>query len=156
MSTSLFCRRPRAECVDVHRTHCRLIRRQPLCVHCSGHCVSLGSFTWWRKRKRYSPLPVSTLLCLTLCAHLIPIVLDMLEEIGTVVRIFSIILLPIYFDYFVLQDQIPHYITLAKSRTSSFRLWGFGHRVYKSRDPRAKIMQKVAHSVLSQIGTLIT
>ena len=51
--------------------------------------------------------------------------LKMLAEIGTV-------------------DRIPEYIKRAKDKNDSFRLMGFGHRVYKNYDPRAKIMQKTA------------
>ena len=49
--------------------------------------------------------------------------LKMLQEIGTV-------------------DRIPEYIAKAKDKNDPFRLMGFGHRVYKNYDPRAKIMQK--------------
>ena len=40
----------------------------------------------------------------------------------------------------------------AKDKTSSFRLMGFGHRVYKNYDPRAKVMQKTCHEVLDALG----
>ena len=59
--------------------------------------------------------------------------LKMLGEIGTV-------------------ERIPEYIKRAKDKNDSFRLMGFGHRVYKNYDPRAKIMQKTAHEVLSELG----
>jgi citrate synthase len=59
--------------------------------------------------------------------------LTMLEEIGTV-------------------DRIPEYIKRAKDKNDSFRLMGFGHRVYKNYDPRAKIMQKTCHEVLEAVG----
>ena len=59
--------------------------------------------------------------------------LKMLAEIGTV-------------------DRIPHFVARAKDKNDSFRLMGFGHRVYKNYDPRAKIMQKTAHEVLTEIG----
>ncbi len=59
--------------------------------------------------------------------------LKMLEEIGTV-------------------KNIPKYIARAKDKNDSFRLMGFGHRVYKNYDPRAKIMQKRCHEVLEQTG----
>jgi len=58
--------------------------------------------------------------------------LNMLEEIGTV-------------------DRIPEYIAKAKDKTSGFRLMGFGHRVYKNYDPRAKVMQKTCHQVLDEL-----
>jgi citrate synthase len=58
--------------------------------------------------------------------------LNMLEEIGTV-------------------DRIPEYIKKAKDKTSGFRLMGFGHRVYKNYDPRAKVMQKTCHQVLDAL-----
>jgi citrate synthase len=59
--------------------------------------------------------------------------LNMLREIGTV-------------------DNIPKYIARAKDKNDSFRLMGFGHRVYKNYDPRAKIMQRTAHDVLNELG----
>ena len=59
--------------------------------------------------------------------------LKMLEEIGSV-------------------DNIPKYIAKAKDKNDPFRLMGFGHRVYKNYDPRAKIMQKTTHEVLAELG----
>jgi len=59
--------------------------------------------------------------------------LNMLEEIGTV-------------------DRIPEYIRKAKDKDDPFRLMGFGHRVYKNYDPRAKVMQKTCHEVLETLG----
>jgi citrate synthase len=59
--------------------------------------------------------------------------LMMLQEIGTV-------------------DRIPEYIKRAKDKNDSFRLVGFGHRVYKSYDPRARIMRKTCHEVLDAVG----
>ena len=59
--------------------------------------------------------------------------LNMLEEIGST-------------------DRIPEYIARAKDKDDPFRLMGFGHRVYKKYDPRAKIMQKTCHEVLDAIG----
>jgi len=59
--------------------------------------------------------------------------LTMLEEIGSV-------------------DRIPEYIQRAKDKNDPFRLMGFGHRVYKNYDPRAKIMQKTCHEVLDAVG----
>jgi citrate synthase len=59
--------------------------------------------------------------------------LKMLEEIGTV-------------------DRIPEYVAKAKDKSSGFRLMGFGHRVYKNYDPRAKAMQVQAHAVLNELG----
>ena len=58
--------------------------------------------------------------------------LNMLEEIGTV-------------------DRIPEYIEKAKDKSSGFRLMGFGHRVYKNYDPRAKVMQKTCYEVLDAL-----
>src|SRR2546423_5338006 len=49
-------------------------------------------------------------------------------------------------------DRIPEYIKRSKDKNDSFRLTGFGHRVYKHYDPRAKIMQKTAHEVLAETG----
>ena len=48
-------------------------------------------------------------------------------------------------------DRIPEYIAKAKDKTSGFRLMGFGHRVYKNYDPRAKVMQKTCHQVLDAL-----
>jgi citrate synthase len=59
--------------------------------------------------------------------------LKMLEEIGTV-------------------DRIPEYVQRAKDKNDPFRLMGFGHRVYKNYDPRAKAMQVQCHAVLDEIG----
>ncbi|MEE9589238.1 MAG: citrate synthase, partial [Hyphomicrobiaceae bacterium] len=59
--------------------------------------------------------------------------LNMLEEIGTA-------------------DRIPEYVERAKDKDDPFRLMGFGHRVYKSYDPRAKVMQKTTHEVLDTLG----
>jgi citrate synthase len=59
--------------------------------------------------------------------------LEMLKEIGTV-------------------DRIPEYVAKAKDKTSGFRLMGFGHRVYKNFDPRAKVMKESADEVLSLLG----
>jgi citrate synthase len=49
-------------------------------------------------------------------------------------------------------ERIPEYIKRAKDKNDSFRLMGFGHRVYKNYDPRAKIMQKTCHEVLNEMG----
>jgi len=57
-------------------------------------------------------------------------VLNMLDEIGTV-------------------ERIPEYIAKAKDKNDPFRLMGFGHRVYKNFDPRATIIRKTCHEVLS-------
>ncbi|MFW2436234.1 MAG: citrate synthase [Parvibaculales bacterium] len=59
--------------------------------------------------------------------------LDMLSEIGTV-------------------DKIPEFVARAKDKNDPFRLMGFGHRVYKNYDPRARVMQKTCHEVLSELG----
>ncbi len=59
--------------------------------------------------------------------------LQMLAEIGSV-------------------DRIPEYIARAKDKNDPFRLMGFGHRVYKNYDPRARIMQKTTHEVLEVLG----
>jgi citrate synthase len=60
-------------------------------------------------------------------------VLEMLEEIGT-------------------PDRIPEFVKRAKDKNDQFRLMGFGHRVYKSYDPRAKVMQKICEEVLHEVG----
>jgi citrate synthase len=49
-------------------------------------------------------------------------------------------------------ERIPEFIRRAKDPKDSFRLMGFGHRVYKHYDPRAKIMQKTCHEVLRELG----
>jgi citrate synthase len=49
-------------------------------------------------------------------------------------------------------DKIPMYVAKAKDKNDPFRLMGFGHRVYKNYDPRARIMQKTAHEVLNELG----
>ncbi len=59
--------------------------------------------------------------------------LKMLEEIGTV-------------------DKIPGFIAKVKDKSSNVRLMGFGHRVYKNYDPRAKILQASAHEVFAALG----
>ena len=59
--------------------------------------------------------------------------LNMLKEIGDV-------------------ENIPKYIEKAKDKKDPFKLMGFGHRVYKNYDPRAKVMQKTCHEVLNEIG----
>jgi citrate synthase len=58
-------------------------------------------------------------------------VLTMLDEIGSV-------------------DQVPDYVKAAKN--GDFRLMGFGHRVYKNYDPRAKVIQQLAHDVFEVTG----
>ncbi len=59
--------------------------------------------------------------------------LKMLQEIGSV-------------------KKIPEFIARAKDKNDPFRLMGFGHRVYKNYDPRAKIMQKTCHEVLKELN----
>src|SRR6266550_629967 len=49
-------------------------------------------------------------------------------------------------------DRIPEYIKRAKDKNDPFRLMGFGHRVYKHYDPRAKIMRETCHEVLEELG----
>ena len=44
-----------------------------------------------------------------------------------------------------------HYINMAKDKDNAFRLMGFGHRIYKNYDPRAKIIQKIAHEYLAKL-----
>jgi citrate synthase len=48
-------------------------------------------------------------------------------------------------------ERIPEFIAKAKDKSSGFRLMGFGHRVYKNYDPRAKVMQKTCHEVLDAL-----
>jgi len=59
--------------------------------------------------------------------------LKMLEEIGDV-------------------SKVPEYIKRAKDKNDSFKLMGFGHRVYKNFDPRAKLMRETCHEVLNELG----
>jgi citrate synthase len=49
-------------------------------------------------------------------------------------------------------DHIKDFITKVKDKNSNVRLMGFGHRVYKNYDPRAKIMQETCHEVLKELG----
>ena len=49
-------------------------------------------------------------------------------------------------------DNIPAFIEKVKDKNSGVKLMGFGHRVYKNFDPRAKIMQKTCHEVLAELG----
>nr|WP_295379972.1 citrate synthase [Pseudoxanthomonas sp.] len=60
-------------------------------------------------------------------------VLKMLEEIGT-------------------PDKVDSAVAKAKDKESGFRLMGFGHRVYKNFDPRAKIIREMTHKVLGELG----
>jgi citrate synthase len=48
--------------------------------------------------------------------------------------------------------NIPKYVAKARDRDDPFRLMGFGHRVYKNFDPRAKIIREMCHKVLKQMG----
>ncbi|MBH9702899.1 citrate (Si)-synthase, partial [Burkholderia cepacia] len=49
-------------------------------------------------------------------------------------------------------EHIPEFVRRAKDKNDSFRLMGFGHRVYKNYDPRAKLMQETCKEVLSALG----
>ncbi|MGI9481846.1 MAG: citrate synthase [Hyphomicrobiales bacterium] len=49
-------------------------------------------------------------------------------------------------------SNIPEYVDRAKDKDDPFRLMGFGHRVYKNYDPRARIMQETCHDVLKTLG----
>lgn len=60
-------------------------------------------------------------------------VLNMLEEIGD-------------------SSHIPEYVARAKDKNDPFRLMGFGHRVYKNYDPRAKLMRQTCHEVLDELN----
>jgi citrate synthase len=60
-------------------------------------------------------------------------VLEMLEDIGTV-------------------DNIDKFLARVKDKDGGARLMGFGHRVYKNFDPRAKIIREMCHKVLSRLG----
>jgi citrate synthase len=59
--------------------------------------------------------------------------LRMLQEIGSI-------------------DRVPEYVKRAKDKNDSFRLMGFGHRVYKNYDPRAKVMREQCYAVLEELG----
>jgi len=48
--------------------------------------------------------------------------------------------------------NIPEFVRRAKDKNDPFRLMGFGHRVYKNYDPRAKVMQQTCHEVLKELG----
>ena len=50
------------------------------------------------------------------------------------------------------KDNIPKFIEKAKDKNDPFRLMGFGHRVYKNTDPRAKVLKKSADEVLAELG----
>ena len=60
-------------------------------------------------------------------------VLNMLSEIGS-------------------KDKIMEYVNKAKDKDDPFRLFGFGHRVYKNYDPRASVMRETCHEVLDLLG----
>jgi citrate synthase len=60
-------------------------------------------------------------------------VLDMLENIGDV-------------------KEVDKFVARAKDKNDRFRLMGFGHRVYKRYDPRARLIRKIAHDLLEQVG----
>ncbi|WP_305907914.1 citrate synthase [Methylomarinum sp. Ch1-1] len=49
-------------------------------------------------------------------------------------------------------ENISHYLEKAKDKNDPFRLMGFGHRVYKNYDPRAKLMRQTCHEVLDELG----
>ncbi len=49
-------------------------------------------------------------------------------------------------------DDVKKYVAMAKDKASGFRLMGFGHRVYKSYDPRAKVIKKLCDKVLAKMG----
>jgi citrate synthase len=49
-------------------------------------------------------------------------------------------------------ERVPEFVARAKDKNDPFRLMGFGHRVYKNYDPRAKVMQETCHEVLSELG----
>ncbi len=49
-------------------------------------------------------------------------------------------------------ENIPKYLTQVKDKSSHFKLMGFGHRVYKNFDPRAKLMRETCHEVLGELG----
>ena len=50
------------------------------------------------------------------------------------------------------KDNIAEYVAKARDRDDPFRLFGFGHRVYKNFDPRAKVLRETCHQVLDDLG----
>jgi citrate synthase len=50
------------------------------------------------------------------------------------------------------KDRIPEFIKRVKDKNEGVRLMGFGHRVYKNYDPRAKVMSKTCQEVLGELG----
>jgi citrate synthase len=50
------------------------------------------------------------------------------------------------------KDRIPEFIKRAKNKDDSFKLMGFGHRVYKNYDPRAQVLRAACHEVLDELG----
>jgi len=50
------------------------------------------------------------------------------------------------------KKRIPEFVKRAKDKNDNFRLMGFGHRVYKNYDPRARIMSRTCHEVLKELG----
>ncbi len=50
------------------------------------------------------------------------------------------------------KKNIPEFINRAKDKKDPFRLMGFGHRVYKNFDPRARVLEKTCHEVLDELG----
>ena len=50
------------------------------------------------------------------------------------------------------KDRIPEYLARAKDKSDPFRLMGFGHRVYKNYDPRARVLRESCHEVLQELG----
>ncbi len=50
------------------------------------------------------------------------------------------------------EDNIPKYLARAKDKNDTFRLMGFGHRIYKNFDPRAKLMRETCHEVLEHLN----
>jgi len=51
------------------------------------------------------------------------------------------------------EQDIEHYIKRAKDKKDSFRLMGFGHRVYKNHDPRATLIRNMCHELIDELGT---
>ncbi len=50
------------------------------------------------------------------------------------------------------KDRIPEFVKRAKNKDDTFKLMGFGHRVYKNFDPRAKVLREACHEVLEELG----
>ena len=107
-----------------------------LILHADHEQIARPQRCGWRAHR-------APIRCLHLRGHRLPVgaahgganeaCLKMLEEIGDVSR-------------------IGQYLKRAKDKNDPFKLMGFGHRVYKNFDPRAKLMRQTCHEVLNELG----